>query len=72
MFGKKKIKIVTYDRATHRPVIHASICNGEQIAGFKNLSTGKFTEIMLIRDAKDLSTFCKTYGVEESDIAKEY
>ncbi len=72
MFGKKKGKQQQYDRATHCPVIHASICNGEQVAGFKNLATGKFTEIMLIRDARDLSTFCKTYGVEESHIRKVY
>lgn len=72
MFRNKKIKTETYDRATQRPVIHASICNGEQVAGFKNLATGKFTEIMLIRDDRDLSAFCKAYGVEKSDITKEY
>jgi hypothetical protein len=72
MFGKKKTKLEPYDRTTKRPVIHASICNGEQVAGFQNLATGKFTEVMLIRDAKDLSDFCKTYGVEKSDITKEY
>lgn len=72
MFGKKKTTQQIYDKTKQRPVIHASICNGEQVAGFKDLATGKFTEIMLIRGPKDLAAFCKTYGVEESDITKEY
>ena len=38
---KKKIPAQTYDKASQKPVIKASICNGEQIAGFKDLHTGK-------------------------------
>ncbi len=48
MFGKKKVQTETYDKENVRPVIRASICNGEQVAGFKNVHTGKFEEIMLI------------------------
>ena len=47
MFGKKKTTI-EYDKTTMTPVIHASICTGEQVAGFKNKETGKFEEVMLI------------------------
>ena len=41
-----------YDPETERPVIRASICTGEQVAGFKNKTTGAFREIMLIRSER--------------------
>ena len=31
-----------YDSNYEEPVIRCSICTGEQVAGFLNLSTGKF------------------------------
>lgn len=60
----------TYDKETSRPVLKCSICNGEQVAGFKDIHTGKFEEIMLIRDQKDLDLFMEQYGIKE--ITKEY
>ena len=55
MFGKKtKIVKIPYDPETQRAVLRCSICNGEQVAGFRNKITGEFTEVMLIRDAKEL------------------
>lgn len=72
MFGKKKYQVKTYDREHEKPVIHASICNGEQVAGFKNTSTGKFSEVMLIRGRHDLEEFMEMYGIGESEITKEY
>ena len=70
LFPKKSEK-KTYDRSNQKPVIKASICNGEQVAGFKDIHTGKFEEVMLIRRAEDLETFKTMYGIEE-EIAKEY
>ncbi len=71
MFGRKrKPSAQTYDRETCRPILKCSICNGEQVAGFKNLQTGKFEEIMLVRGEADLREFMERYGVEE--ISKEY
>lgn len=58
--GKK-----TYDRENQKPVIRASICTGEQVAGFKDLHTGDFQEVMLIRDSADLAEFMRMYGIEE-------
>ena len=54
-----------------RPVIKASICTGEQVAGFKDIHTGKIEEIMLIRSEADLDNFKKMYGINEK-IEKEY
>lgn len=31
----------TYDREHMKPVIRASICTGEEVAGFKDIRTGK-------------------------------
>ena len=55
-----------------KPVIKASICTGEQVAGFKDIRTGKIHEIMLIRNNDDLDAFMKTYGISAEDISKEY
>ena len=44
----------TYDREHMKPVIRASICTGEEVAGFKDIRTGKIEEIMLIRSPEDL------------------
>lgn len=59
-----------YDSDNERPVIHASICTGEQVAGFKNKKTGEFHEVMLIRDNDDLAEFKELYGLDKVD--KEY
>ena len=48
LFKKKKAQ-QSYDKENKKPVIKASICNGEQVAGFKDIHTGKIEEIMLIR-----------------------
>ena len=51
---KKKIVTKTYDKENKKPVIKASICNGEQVAGFKDIHTGKIEEVMLIKNQADL------------------
>lgn len=70
MFGKKK-KTFTYDRNTRRPVLRCSICTGEQVAGFQDIASGKFEEVMLIRGEDDLAEFRERYGIEE-EIGKIY
>lgn len=67
---KKEPERKNYDRENLKPVLKCSICNGEQVAGFKDVHTGKFNEVMLIRSGADLDAFKKQYGVEE--ITKEY
>ena len=67
---KKKIMKKTYDREHMKPVIRASICT-EEVAGFKDIRTGKIEEIMLIRSPEDLEKFKEIYEITE-EIAKEY
>ena len=68
---KKKIETQSYDMEKKKPIIKASICNGEQVAGFKDIHTGKIEEIMLIKSSADLEKFKTMYGINE-EIPKEY
>lgn len=67
---RKKSKKLQYDKENQIPVLKCSICNGEQVAGFKDIHTGKFEEVMFIRNQTDLDNFKELYGVE--NIGKEY
>ena len=76
MFGigktgkQKETPSVTYDPARQKAVLKCSICTGEQVAGFQDIHTGKFEEVMLIRGEADLQSFKRQYGVE--DVTKIY
>ena len=59
-----------YDPETQIPIIRSSICTGEKVAGFKNKKDGHFTEVMLIRNQKDLESFKEEYNVDK--IETEY
>lgn len=61
-----------FDRNKMVPVIRSSICTGEKTAGFKNLETGRFEDIMLIRQEKDLQEFLDLYGISKEEIRTEY
>lgn len=71
MFRKKtQVQKASYDRENQIPVLKCSICNGEQVAGFKDIRTGKFEEIMFVRNDRDLNEFMEKYGIDS--IGKEY
>ena len=73
MFGKKKSRAKPdFDKTGKRPVIRASICTGEQVAGFKDPASGRFQELMLIRNDRDFQDFLRQYQVEEADIQREW
>lgn len=69
---RRKIKTEPYDRQRQQPVIRASICNGEQVAGFRDIQTGKFTEVMLIRNRKEMEEYLEKYDIKEEEIKKEW
>ena len=70
LFKKKKAQ-QSYDKEKKKPVIKASICNGEQVAGFKDIHAGKIEEVMLIKSPADLEHFKAMYGIDK-EIVKEY
>lgn len=74
LFKKKDVAVrqLKYDRENEKPVIKASICNGEKVAGFKNKRTGKFREQFFVRNEAEIEQFAKMCGVERDQIGKEY
>lgn len=68
----KKVKKESYDKRNQIPVIRCSICTGERAAGFKDIHTGKFMEIMVIRSDKDMDEFMEKYDVPVNEIRKEW
>ncbi len=66
MFGKKKS--VSFDKTGKIPVIRSSVCTGEKTAGFKDIKTEKFFDLMLIKSGDDLSEFMRLYEVQPDEI----
>ena len=71
MFHKKQLK-ETYDKETQKPIIRSRICNGEKVAGFRDIKTGKFTEVMLIQSDKDMDEFLEKYDISVAEIKTEW
>ena len=75
-FGKKPYyeqhlsEDIPFDPEKQTAVVKCSICTGEQVAGFKSKEDGHFTEVMLIKEPKDLEKFKSIYKITE--IKKEY
>lgn len=69
-FHKKKTE--AFDREKKQPVMHISICTGETAVGWKDKETGRFEEVMLIREEKDLERFMDEYGIAREEIKKEW
>ncbi len=68
MFWKKRAAAqkADYDHDNQEPVLKCSICTGEQVAGFRNVHTGGFEDVMLIRGESDLRKFMDMYGLAEA------
>ncbi|MBR4580888.1 MAG: aspartate dehydrogenase [Lachnospiraceae bacterium] len=69
-FGKHQKTEYQYDPEKEYPVIRASICTGEQVAGFRDRTTGEFHDVKLIRNEADKLAFMKEYNL--THIEKEY
>lgn len=63
---------INYDPTTMFPAIRASICTGEQTAGFVNRETGVFTAVMLISSPVDRKRFCNDFGIRDEEIKTIY
>ncbi len=61
---RKKPK-VQFDPNTQEPAILKSICTGEMTAGFVDKSTGKFQDLMSVKDEDE---FKKILGVDHIKI----
>lgn len=70
-FFRKKVTKEIYDMERQKPVLKCSICTGEQVAGFLDIHTGVFEDVMLVRSAEDLQEFRDLYGIKE-ELSKIY
>lgn len=71
IFHKKATK-ETYDKENQKPIIRSSICTGEKVAGFKDIHTGKFTEVMLIRNDNDMKVFLMRFDISAEEVKTEW
>ncbi len=69
--GKMEYIREGYDKEKQQPALRCSICTGEQVAGFLDVHTGVFAEVMLIRNEADLELFKSRYEIN-GDIRKIY
>ncbi len=69
---KKKAAVRGWDREKMKPVLHCSICTGEQTAGFRHLDSGRLEEVVCIRSKADLEKFKAEYGISDEEITKEW
>ena len=67
-FQKQKQK-ESYDSEKKKPVIRSRMFHGEQAAGFVDLQTGEFTEVMRICSSKDMDDFLEKYDISVAEIA---
>ncbi len=72
MFRRKKLAPPDFDPTGKTPVIRASICTGEKVAGYRDAATGRFVEVMLIRGDADLRQFLADYGFREEELRREW
>ena len=42
------------------------------MAGFKDIHTGKFNDVMLIRNNRDMEEFLETYDIKEGEVSTDY
>ena len=56
---------IPFDPSTQVPVMKSSVCTGEKVAGFKDIRSGHFTDVALIRTEDDLKAFKAAYGIDE-------
>lgn len=66
-----KSGLSTYDKSRKIPVIRSGIRTGKINVGF-NLVSGRFEELMLLRDDKDFVELLQWYQVDEDEIKREW
>ncbi len=65
-----RIEPLDHPRARFLAILNSG--ERKQAAGFKDPTSGKFEELMLLRDDQDLQEFLHQYHVGESEIGREW
>lgn len=56
---------IYYNKDTEVPAVKSSICTGEKTAGFLDVNTGKYRDVMLVKSDADIELFKKSCGADE-------
>lgn len=72
LFRRKSAAKPAFDPETQQPAVRRSICTGEMTAGFIDIKTGKFTDVLLVRDQRELEAFFKSVGAKPEDVKTIY
>ena len=72
LFFRKKPEPESYDKENTYPVFLSSICTGETAAGFRDKTTGKFHEVVLITSDADKKDFCRRFGLSPDEVRQEW
>ena len=57
------VSVKKYNPGLKKPVLRTRIANGERMAGFTDLVTGRFEGVMLVKTDEDLAEFMRRYGI---------
>ena len=55
----------SYDPELQEPALRRSICTGEMTVGLLDRRSGRFSELMLVRNQQELKEVCRQLGVED-------
>ena len=66
MFNKKKQEkgSFNYDPLTHKAILKCNTCNRDKVFGFKDVRTGEFFEIAMIKNDLELESYMKEFGID--------
>lgn len=72
LFTKKRPASIPYDPAAEQPAVRKSICTGEMTVGFIDRKTGKFRDVMMAANQRELDGFLKQIGAKSEDLKTIY
>jgi len=72
LFAKKRHETPKYDPAAEQPAVRRSICTGEMTVGFVDRKTGRFRDVMMAADQRELDDFLRQIGAKPEDLKTLY
>ena len=72
LFARKRLETPKYDPAVEQPAVRRSICTGEMTVGFVDRKTGRFRDVMMAADQRELDDFLRQIGAKPEDLKTLY
>ena len=72
LFARKRHETPKYDPAAEQPAVRRSICTGEMTVGFVDRKTGRFRDVMMAADQRELDDFLRRIGAKPEDLTTIY